>query len=78
VELAATAPAGLASTEPPTPLAETPHFHWASAGKALTAAVVMQLVEEEKLEYSRSPAARERGLDDQPFPCSLAMASATC
>lgn len=43
---------GLALTEPPTPLSETPHFHWASAGKALTAAVVMQLVEEGKLAYT--------------------------
>lgn len=38
--------------DPPTPLADTPHFHWASAGKALTAAVVMQLVEEGKLAYT--------------------------
>jgi D-alanyl-D-alanine carboxypeptidase len=43
---------GMALMFPPTPLAETPHFHWASAGKALTAAVVMQLVSEEKLAYA--------------------------
>ena len=43
---------GMALIDPPTPLAESPHFHWASAGKALTAAVVMQLVEEGKLAYA--------------------------
>ncbi len=42
---------GLAKATPPTPLAETPHFHWASAGKAFTATVVMQLIEEGKLSY---------------------------
>ena len=42
---------GLATVSPPAPLAETPYFHWASAGKAMTAAVVMQLIKEQKLSY---------------------------
>jgi len=42
---------GLALVEPPTPLQENAYFHWASAGKAFTAAVVMQLIEEGKLGY---------------------------
>jgi D-alanyl-D-alanine carboxypeptidase len=43
---------GLALIDPPTPLAETPHLHWASAGKVMTAAVVMQLIDEGKLAYT--------------------------
>ena len=48
---------GLALTEPPTPLADVPYFHWASVGKTFTAALVMQLVEEGKLAYD-APLAR--------------------
>jgi D-alanyl-D-alanine carboxypeptidase len=40
---------GLAVSLPPTPLAERPYFHWASAGKTFTAAIVMQLIDEGKL-----------------------------
>lgn len=46
-----TASRGLLRTEPPAPLPEEHYFHWASAGKAFTAAVVMRLVEEGKLGY---------------------------
>jgi D-alanyl-D-alanine carboxypeptidase len=45
---------GLARTEPPTPLATEPLFYWASAGKAFTAAVVMQLVTEGRISYNDS------------------------
>lgn len=45
---------GVACTSPLQPLAAEPYFHWASAGKAFTAIVIMQLVEEGKLAYSDS------------------------
>jgi D-alanyl-D-alanine carboxypeptidase len=48
---------GLALVEPPTPLADRSYFHWASAGKAFTATVVMQLIAEQKLGYE-TPIAR--------------------
>ena len=48
---------GLARIDPATPFAPRPYFHWASAGKAFTAAVVMQLIEEGKLAYA-DPLAR--------------------
>lgn len=48
---------GVAKLEPRTPFAARPLFYWASVGKAFTAAVVMQLVEEGKLDYD-DPLAR--------------------
>ena len=48
---------GVARLEPRTPLAPRPLFYWASVGKAFTAAVVMQLIEEGKLSYA-DPLAR--------------------
>ncbi|MBC8135892.1 MAG: beta-lactamase family protein [Fibrella sp.] len=42
---------GLAITDPPTPIEDASLFHFASAGKAFTAAVIMQLVREGKLRY---------------------------
>lgn len=48
---------GVARLEPRTPFAPRPLFYWASVGKAFTAAVVMQLIEEGKLSYA-DPLAR--------------------
>jgi len=45
---------GLARLEPRTPFASQALFYWASAGKAFTAAVVSQLIEEGKLAYTDS------------------------
>jgi D-alanyl-D-alanine carboxypeptidase len=40
---------GVARTDPRTPLADRPYFHWASVGKLFTGVVVQQLIEEGKL-----------------------------
>jgi D-alanyl-D-alanine carboxypeptidase len=48
---------GVSRLEPRTPFAPRPLFYWASVGKAFTAAVVMQLIEEGKLRDS-DPLAR--------------------
>lgn len=45
---------GVARLEPRTPFAPRALFYWASVGKAFTAAVVAQLVEEGKLAYTDS------------------------
>ncbi len=45
---------GLARLEPRTPFAPHALFYWASVGKAFTAAVVLQLIEEGKLGYADS------------------------
>lgn len=52
-----TASRGVAKLEPPTPFAPRPLFYWASVGKAFTATVVIQLIEEGKLAYG-DPLAR--------------------
>lgn len=43
---------GVACTSPLQPLAAEPYFYWGSVGKAFTAVVIMQLVEEGKLRNS--------------------------
>jgi D-alanyl-D-alanine carboxypeptidase len=48
---------GLLTTTPETPLPFACYFHWASAGKAVTAAVVQQLAAEQKLSLT-APLAR--------------------
>ena len=40
---------GIAVTEPRTPVTSATRFHWASIGKAFTAAVILQLIEDGKL-----------------------------
>lgn len=40
---------GLARTSPQTRLDSDPYFYWASAGKACTATIILQLIEEKKL-----------------------------